>query len=223
MKAKGFPYCDITVYSIGINLLASLNLYPNTLGSICWLGSKWHRWQKHCSNSCVHIILVGSSPNYLTSCASEFHWVRTLHKTLLHMLPFNFTEHPLVLLILDKIKWNTVVARLLTGTIIKTHFKKVPLLCQVVIELRIFQLAKSIISISKEKHLAKYLLSDLFTVYYFNLHKLLLAKLPGIFFPHCIVNTAFLAFQKHSTIETLGPASAPNEVNGKTPTDFIRS
>lgn len=133
-----------------------------------------------CFNSCIHTILVGISLNYLTSCASEFHWVITSHKILLHMLHFNFPEHPLVLLTTEKIKGNTsVVCWLLTGTIIKICLKKVLLLCHVVIQLRISQLAEEIIFISKEKHLAKYLLSDLFTVYYFNLHQLLLAKLPG--------------------------------------------
>lgn len=72
----------------------------------------------------THIILVGISLNYLTSCASEFHWVITLHKMLLHMLPFNFTEQPLVLLTLEKVKGNTSVTRLLTGTIIKINLTK---------------------------------------------------------------------------------------------------
>lgn len=40
------------------------------------------------------------------------------------MLPFNFTEHPFVLLTLEKIKGNTLATRLLTGTIIKIHLKK---------------------------------------------------------------------------------------------------
>jgi len=47
-----------------------------------------------------------------------------LHKTLLHVLPFNFTEHPLVLLIPEKTEGNTSVTRLLTGSITKIHLKK---------------------------------------------------------------------------------------------------
>lgn len=97
---------------------------------------------------------------------------------LLHMLAFNFTAHPLVHLTLERIKGITSVTRLLIGTSIKIHLEK-DLPCQVAIHSCIFQLVKGIMFISKEKHLAKYLLSDLFTVYYFSLHQLLLAKLPG--------------------------------------------
>lgn len=78
-----------------------------------------------CFNSCIHTNLVGISLNYLTTCASEFHWVITLHKILLQMLRFNFPEHPLVLLTMEKIKGNTsVVCWLLTGTINKNLLKK---------------------------------------------------------------------------------------------------
>lgn len=99
MKAKGFSYCDTTVYWIGMNLLATLNLYLNALVLICCLGSKWHWWQK-----VQALLLAGISLNYLASCTSVFHWAKTLHKMLLYMLAFNFTEHPLVLLTLEKTK-----------------------------------------------------------------------------------------------------------------------
>lgn len=95
---------------------------------------------------------------------------------LLHMLSLNFSAHSLVLLTLEGIKGITSYT-----TLVLEKYKKTlkALLCQVVTHLHNFQLVKGITLISKEKHLAKYLLSDLFTVYYFNLHQFLLAKLPG--------------------------------------------
>lgn len=130
------------------------------------------------STALLHVYMWWTSLRYRTSCTSEFHWVITLHGMLLHMLAFNFTAHPLVHLTLERIKGITSVTRLLIGTSIKIHLEK-DLPCQVAIHSCIFQLVKGIMFISKEKHLAKYLLSDLFTVYYFSLHQLLLAKLPG--------------------------------------------
>lgn len=95
---------------------------------------------------------------------------------LLHMLSLNFSAYPLGLLTLERIKGITSYTRLVLE---KYKISLKALLYQVVTHLSIFQLVKGITLISKEKHLAKYLLSDLFTVYYFNLHQLLLAKLPG--------------------------------------------
>lgn len=103
---KPYSSFEFILWYIRFDMLTKIKMIPMT---------------KTASTALIHVYI---SINYLTSCASEFHWVITLHKTLLHMLPFNFTEHPLVLLTLEKIKGNTSVTRVLSGTIIKIHLKK---------------------------------------------------------------------------------------------------
>lgn len=143
------------------------------------------------------------------------------------MLAFNFTEHPLVLLTLEKTKIKYFCHKTSYWHNSKNSLNKkyLPFLRQ---QYSIVIQPKQYIFISKEKHLSNICFQTCLLFIILIYIGCCLQNFQGnnfkfFFFSHCIVNTAFLVFQKYSTIEMLEPASAPNEVNGKTSTDFIKS
>lgn len=143
------------------------------------------------------------------------------------MLAFNFTEHPLVLLTLEKnkIKYFCHKTSYWHNSKNSLNKKYLPSLRQ---QQSIVIQPKELYSYQKKNIYQNICFQTCLLFIILIYIGCCLQNFQGnnfkfFFFSHCIVNTAFLVFQKYSTIEMLEPASAPNEVNGKTPTDFIKT